>query len=417
MTVTARWVRFSCVGAIGIVVQLAVLTALLHGLGWHYVPATALAVEAAVLHNFWWHQVWTWGDRPSESSGGTARRLMAFHMVNGFLSLAGNVALVALLVQTMGVGPLLGNVIAIAACSAVTFAACEWRVFARAGAVALLLVAVEPTAIGAAPRVTAEAGAADLSPARLHPDTEAAWRRYTAEVASRHDGASATSTPFFALDAFAVTGWREAARAGQVPAHEFDRARAGGADIPVPHGAIHHWTGAIFLRDATLPELLERVRQLSGDEARYYDDVLDSRRLEQDGDRARVFMKLRRTKIVTVTYNTEHAVEYRRLGADRATVQSIATRIAELEHAGTPREREMMPGDDHGYLWRLNAYWRYQATDGGVLIECESVSLSRRVPALLRPFLSGIVDGLARESLERTLEGLRRALTMPAPRR
>ena len=46
----------------------------------------------------------------------------------------------------------------------------------------------------------------------------------------------------------------------------------------------------------------------------------------------------------------------------------------------------------------------------GVLIECESVSLSRAVPVLLRPFISGIVEGVARESLERTLVSLRRAL-------
>ena len=45
-----------------------------------------------------------------------------------------------------------------------------------------------------------------------------------------------------------------------------------------------------------------------------------------------------------------------------------------------------------------------------MLIECESVSLSRSVPVLLRPLISGIVEGVARDSLERTLTSLRRAL-------
>ena len=40
-----------------------------------------------------------------------------------------------------------------------------------------------------------------------------------------------------------------------------------------------------------------------------------------------------------------------------------------------------------------------------MLIECESVSLSRAIPTLLRPFISGVVEGVARESLERTLTG------------
>jgi hypothetical protein len=46
-------------------------------------------------------------------------------------------------------------------------------------------------------------------------------------------------------------------------------------------------------------------------------------------------------------------------------------------------------------------------------VECESVSLSRAVPLLLRP-ISPIVDGVARDSLERTLRSLRRVLAKSA---
>ena len=88
-----------------------------------------------------------------------------------------------------------------------------------------------------------------------------------------------------------------------------------------------------------------------------------------------------------------------------------ATRIAELANAGTKNEREKVPGDDNGFLWRLNAYWRYEQVDGGVLIECESVSLSRVVPFAVRLFVSPIVERIARESLERTLVSLRATLS------
>ena len=127
-----------------------------------------------------------------------------------------------------------------------------------------------------------------------------------------------------------------------------------------------------------------------------------------------VFLKLRRTKIITATYNTEHRVEYRRLGTARGSSRSVASRIVELADAGTPTEREKTPDEDSGYLWRLNAYWRFEQAGDGVLIECESVSLSRGVPSLLRPFISGVVEGVARDSLERTLISLRRTLTGPA---
>ena len=75
-----------------------------------------------------------------------------------------------------------------------------------------------------------------------------------------------------------------------------------------------------------------------------------------------------------------------------------------------PRSTRTRGGDDAGYLWRLNAYWRYEQSGDGVLIECESVSLSRAVPLLLRPVIGGMVEGVARESLEKTLRGLKRAL-------
>jgi hypothetical protein len=115
-----------------------------------------------------------------------------------------------------------------------------------------------------------------------------------------------------------------------------------------------------------------------------------------------------------VTYNTEHEVEYRTLSDTRAWNRTTATRIAELSAAGTPQEREKKPGNDSGYLWRLNAYWRYEQVPGGVLIECESVSLSRSVPLLFKPLVNPIANSLARGSLESTLVSLR---TVLAPQR
>jgi hypothetical protein len=229
-------------------------------------------------------------------------------------------------------------------------------------------------------------------------------------VDARYLAASATAAPFFALDAFGVKGWRATVTGGGLAMSRLDRARPGDATPEVPDGKIHHWAGAIFVQGTSVPAVLDRLARLAGDEARHYDDVIASKLLGRDGDRYRIFMKLQRSKIVTVTYNSEHAVEYRRLGPGRAGARSASTRIAELDDAGTPNEREKPVGHDRGYLWRLNAYWRYEAVNDGVLIECESVSLSRGVPVLLRPFVTGTVEGLAKESLERTLAGLRTVL-------
>lgn len=76
---------------------------------------------------------------------------------------------------------------------------------------------------------------------------------------------------------------------------------------------------------------------------------------------------------------------------------------------GTPQERELAPGQARGFLWRWNSCWRYEDVPGGVIAECESLSLSRTIPSLLYYAVKPLVDSTARESMERTLSALRGA--------
>jgi hypothetical protein len=129
------------------------------------------------------------------------------------------------------------------------------------------------------------------------------------------------------------------------------------------------------------------------------------------GNRQKVFLRLRRTRFVTVVYDTEYDVDYRRLAPDRAVSTSLSTRIAEIEHAGTPQERALPEGQDHGYMWRLNSYWRYQQVPGGVMVQVESLTLSRDLPAVIGPLITPIVNSTARESMARTLASVRARFT------
>ena len=113
-------------------------------------------------------------------------------------------------------------------------------------------------------------------------------------------------------------------------------------------------------------------------------------------DSLRVGIRLVRHAIVTVSYDTEHEMRFRRVTPTLATARSVATRI------------EQVDGGDHGFLWRLHSYWRYEETSGGVLVELRSLTLSRSVPALVRPIASPLVTRVARESMVRTLDALRR---------
>ncbi len=386
----ARWMAFNLVGLAGIAVQLGIVAFLVRVLGWHYLLATGLAVEATILHNFAWHQRWTWSDRPPASRRDVTLRLARFHMLNGTISLAGNIAVAALLTGVLHVDAVVSNMIAIVVCSCINFAAGEAIVFRSAPAAVLLLLLATPAPAAAGPA----------------PATVAAWRSYEAQVDARHGAAaSAPADRFFVHDRDKPgPGWRDAVI--------HDGASLIKIEAPaIEDGKIHHWIGAVFVPGVTVDAIIERLKRNAGRESDSYEDVLASRLIDRSGDRVRVFMKLRRTSIVTVTYNTEHRVEYTRLADTRASARSTATRITELADAGTANEREKAESDDSGFLWRLNAYWRYQAVPGGVIVECESVSLSRAVPFLVRPVANPIVDRIARESLNRTLLSLRKMLT------
>ena len=367
-------------------VQLAMLSALTTWLDLPVAVATAAAVEAALLHNFFWHQRWTWRDRPAQGGRETLTRLRRFHAVNGVVSLAGNVIITTALVHA-GIHPVAANVVAILACSIVNYTAGDAYVFrTRAGTTAVLLA-------------SAAVGVAQAQ----GPEGVKGWDTYIAGVETRFWNAS--SEPFFALDARKVNGWRQRAQSGAIPMTEVE-------PPGVSDAKMHHWAGAVFVPRTTVEAVVSRMQQGAGRESEHYAEVKASRLLERNGDKLRVFMKLERdATIMTVTYNTEHAVEYRRLGT-RATSRSISTKIAEVADAGTSGEREKRAGEDNGFLWRLNAYWRVEQIGDGVLIECESLSLSRSVPFVVRPIVGPIANRIARESLERTLKSLRAYLAV-----
>jgi putative flippase GtrA len=383
-----RWAAFNLVGFGGLAVQLSAVAVLVRVLHVHYLLATAVAVELAILHNFTWHHRWTWRDRPPSSRRDLALRFARFHALNGVVSFAGNITIAAFCTGLLQVDPVRANLIAVAACGIVNFAASHTMVF-RAAPAALLMLALTPSPAAAEP-----------PPAAL-----AAWRAYQSTVDSAYgESTSAAPGQFFVHDrASLAPGWRQAVLQGTPSIIKIDAPA-------IADGKIHHWVGALFVPGVTLDGAIEKVQRAAGRESETYQDVLASHLVERNGDGVRVFMKLRRESVITVTYNTEHVVEYKKPTAARALVRSVATRIAELADVGTTHEREKAPADDSGYLWKLNAYWRYEAVAGGVIVECESVSLSRAVPFLIRPVANPIVDRIARESLNRTLTSLRTVL-------
>ena len=127
---------FTLVGVIGYGVQTVVLWLLVGRLTMAVVPATLMATEAAVLHNFLWHLWWTWADRPAGPRA-IGWRLLRFNLSNGGFSLVGGAAIMALLVDALGMHYLLANLVAVLVVSVANFLASDRFVFTpdgRAGA-------------------------------------------------------------------------------------------------------------------------------------------------------------------------------------------------------------------------------------------------------------------------------------------
>jgi len=256
-------------------------------------------------------------------------------------------------------------------------------------------------AVAMLPAVPASAGP-------LQARTAKAWDTYVAATEARIAGELASTGRFLASD---FTPEAADARArllrGEVVMQKTST-RSSGDTIEVSDGLISHWRGSIFLPGLTLDTLLHRVQNPS-ERGPFPSDVLALRVLDRRPDALTLFIRMTRTKIVTVTYDTEHEVPYRHHGPRRASSRSVATRIVAIDG------EDAKPAADRGYMWRLNAYWRYEQVAGGVIVELESLTLSRAVPFGLSTVARPMIDRIARESIGRTLDGIRQIYGAAAP--
>jgi hypothetical protein len=181
--------------------------------------------------------------------------------------------------------------------------------------------------------------------------------------------------------------------------------------IAVADGLIHHWIALCFISGATLQQVLTFMQDYDHHEGIYKPDVLRSRLLNADGNYFKVYLRLHQKAFITAVFNAEFEVTYFPVDEGRAYSRSYSTRIAEVESAGRPEEREKPIGKDRGFLWRLYSYWRFQEKDGGVYVQLESIALSRSVPALLAWVVNPLLKSIPREYLSRLLTSTRTALT------
>ncbi|MGE0865542.1 MAG: hypothetical protein AB7P34_16720 [Vicinamibacterales bacterium] len=250
---------------------------------------------------------------------------------------------------------------------------------------------------------------ADTMEAILQQKTIEGFNRYSAAVEARIEKELRDNEPFLDVErqpAAQLARTMAALRRGEVVVSRAVARDGTASEIEVEGGMINHWRGTAYIPKVNLDVLLKTLQEPQTDKHKQ-EDVLSSRVVQTGENSQKLYLRLRRTKLITVVYDTEYDTTYRRLAADRALSTSISTKIVEVEHAGTPRERALPEGNDHGFMWRLYSYWRYKQVGDGVIVEVESLTLSRNLPFLLSPFLRPVVNSTARDSITRTLSSMR----------
>lgn len=276
--------------------------------------------------------------------------------------------------------------------------------------------AILPTIVLAAmllqPSAPCTAQAAEPEPAKLRANTQEAYDHYVRLTEARNQQELQRGTNRLWIDRLPAEERVDAyaaLRRGEVRMRKLETLD-GGKPITCPGSMIHHWVGAVFIPGAKLDDVLGMLEDYDKHSKYYAPDVERSRIEARNGDHFRVFLRFRRHKVITVVLDTEHDIDYFHDGPEQAHSRSSAVRIAEVENPGTNHEREKTPGDDGGFLWRMETWWRMEERDGGVYVQSEVVSLTRDIPAVLNWLIRPFVTSIPRETLTATLEATRRAV-------
>jgi len=249
-------------------------------------------------------------------------------------------------------------------------------------------------------------------PTKLKAETSAAFDRYVKLAETRNQEEWKRGTNLLWVDSLPAAERAEAYEAlhrGEVKMQRLELTEEG-KPIHCPGGLIHHWTGVAFLPGAKLDDVLGVLEDYDHHSVYYAPDVERSRIESRNGDHFRVFLRFRRHKVITVVLNTVHEIDYFHDGPGRAHSRSSAVRVAEVENAGKSDEREKPPGDDGGFLWRMETWWRFEEGQGGVYVQSEVASLTRDIPAVLNWMIGPFVTSIPKETLSATLVATRKAV-------
>jgi hypothetical protein len=235
--------------------------------------------------------------------------------------------------------------------------------------------------------------------ADLRAETIQAWNDYVKAASIRNQERLQPGSPFLSSDQ--IPGQAARLRHGEIvisPA---------GPNVPlkVPSGLIHDWTGAAFVPNTTLAEVLLVIRDYGHYKDFYRPNVIDSKLISQAKLMDRFSILLMNQSVVGKTaLDTSYESAHTRLDDRRWHMITETTHVQEIANYGTPSQHVLPKDKGTGLIWRLYSISRLEERDGGVYIEVEAIALSRDIPLSLRWVVSPIVRRISRSSLATSLQ-------------
>src|SRR5688572_5754165 len=146
--------------------------------------------------------------------------------------------------------------------------------------------------------------------AELKPQAREAWTKYVRLTEARRE--QEQNNGFLWIDRLPEAQRKaamERVRRGETVI-EGPETRESGREIEAEDALIHHWIGTGFIPGATLKQTLALIQDYEKHPTYYAPDVEQARILKRDGDAFDVFIRFRKTKVITVVVNTWHRAVY-----------------------------------------------------------------------------------------------------------
>jgi hypothetical protein len=165
----------------------------------------------------------------------------------------------------------------------------------------------------------------------------------------------------------------------------------------VAGGQIYDWIGSAFLPGASLDRLVLMLQDYDHRALYFPETIATSKLLCRTGkDHFQYTMRLKEPAI----FDVQSDVTWERPDSRQWGVRSYSTHIQEV-------------GKDHGYLRRLNSYWRFAETEKGVYVEGETITLSDEFGSMARAFGSALLGINPEKSLKHSLQSMRESILKP----